>query len=142
MGEGPPEGLRLDYAESREWRRRFWFSPALIWAMVVLTWVVMGLFVVPQFEAIFRDFKVELPWISFGVVAWSRWMRSGFGWMALLGLPIVVVFLVPRTAEGADAGPPVGSRVLLILGLLLLVASVLVFAMSLVMPLAVFIGGM
>jgi hypothetical protein len=132
----------LNYATPPLRRRRFWLGPVLTWSMVVLTWLLIGLLVVPRFEAIFKDFKVQLPTVTLGVLAWSRWVRGGFGWLALLPLPVVVAFLVPRTPDSPDARAPIARRILLILGLFVLVLSVFVFVVALMLPaLAIGISG-
>ncbi|MCY2951728.1 MAG: hypothetical protein NTU53_07085 [Planctomycetota bacterium] len=128
-------GQQLDYATPVVRRRRFWLGPTLIWSMVVLVWLLGGLFVVPRFEAIFKDFKVQLPTVTLTVLAWSRWLRGGFGWLALLPLPVVIAFLVPPTPDRHDARASIASRILLVLGLFVLVLSVFVFVAALMLPL-------
>jgi type IV pilus assembly protein PilC len=58
--------------------------------------------VIPKFEKIFHDFKVELPAITKALLAVARWFGPGYGWCYVLCTPIVFMLLVKliRLSEG------------------------------------------
>lgn len=71
---------------------------AMVYPIVVLTIataIVTGImiFVIPQFEAIFADFKVALPKITVVLLTSARWMANEYGWAYVLFTPIVVILL-------------------------------------------------
>src|SRR5205814_9673553 len=66
---------------------------AMIYPCVVISIAVgivsmIMIFVIPKFEAIFRDFKVELPAITKVLLAVSRWFANQYGWAYVLFSPI------------------------------------------------------
>jgi type IV pilus assembly protein PilC len=65
------------------------FYPAAVLAVAVIVTVILLLFVIPQFESLFKGFGADLPAFTQFVVDMSRWMQSS-GWMLLLGVAIVV----------------------------------------------------
>jgi type IV pilus assembly protein PilC len=66
------------------------FYPAAVLAVAVIVTVVLLLFVIPQFESLFKGFGADLPAFTQFVVNMSRWMQSK-GWMLLIGIVLVVV---------------------------------------------------
>src|SRR5204862_661090 len=80
---------------------------AMIYPAVVIT-IAIGIvsmimiFVIPKFETIFKDFKVELPGITKILLAVSRWFANEYGWAYVLISPIAIVILLKliRMSEG------------------------------------------
>jgi len=69
------------------------YYPAAVLAVAVIVTVVLLLFVIPQFESLFKGFGADLPAFTQFVVNMSRWMQSN-GWMLLIAVvAIVFVFI-------------------------------------------------
>ena len=66
------------------------FYPAAVLAVAVIVTVILLLFVIPQFESLFKGFGADLPAFTQFVINLSRWMQSN-GWM-LLVIFIAAVF--------------------------------------------------
>lgn len=64
----------------------------LITAILVVTFMLR--FVVPMFEDIFTQNKIDLPWITTLIVATSNFLES-YGWIAILGLFIIFLLRKP-----------------------------------------------
>jgi type IV pilus assembly protein PilC len=67
------------------------FYPAAVLAVAVIVTVILLLFVIPQFESLFKGFGADLPAFTQFVVDLSRWMQSN-GWILLIVL-VAVVFI-------------------------------------------------
>jgi len=65
------------------------FYPAAVLAVAVIVTVILLLFVIPQFESLFKGFGADLPAFTQFVVNMSRWMQSS-GWMLLIAVAVVV----------------------------------------------------
>jgi type IV pilus assembly protein PilC len=59
------------------------FYPAAVLAVAIIVTVVLLIFVIPQFESLFKGFGADLPAFTQMVVNMSRWMQSN-GWAFLL----------------------------------------------------------
>jgi type IV pilus assembly protein PilC len=59
------------------------FYPAAVLAVAVIVTVVLLLFVIPQFESLFKGFGADLPAFTQFVVDLSRWMQAK-GWLLLI----------------------------------------------------------
>ena len=66
------------------------FYPAAVLAVAIIVTVILLLFVIPQFESLFKGFGADLPAFTQFVVNMSRWMQSS-GWMLLIVVAVVVV---------------------------------------------------
>jgi len=66
------------------------FYPAAVLAVAVIVTVVLLLFVIPQFESLFKGFGADLPAFTQFVVDMSRWMQAK-GWMLLIITGVIVV---------------------------------------------------
>jgi type II secretory pathway component PulF len=93
---GPPP-IPIDYARPEEQSlAKAITSVGLTIALAIpYTFVTFLSFIaVPKFELMFRDFRMELPWITIVFLRFSRWFQERFGWAILLamvlGLPIVI----------------------------------------------------
>jgi type IV pilus assembly protein PilC len=58
------------------------FYPAAVLAVAIIVTVILLLFVIPQFESLFKGFGADLPAFTQFVVNMSRWMQAK-GWMLL-----------------------------------------------------------
>jgi type IV pilus assembly protein PilC len=59
------------------------FYPAAVLAVAVIVTVILLIFVIPQFESLFKGFGADLPAFTQFVIGLSRWMQSN-GWMLLI----------------------------------------------------------
>jgi type IV pilus assembly protein PilC len=59
------------------------FYPAAVLAVAIIVTVVLLIFVIPQFESLFKGFGADLPAFTQMVVNMSRWMQSK-GWLLLI----------------------------------------------------------
>jgi type IV pilus assembly protein PilC len=59
------------------------FYPAAVLAVAVIVSVILLLFVIPQFESLFKGFGADLPAFTQFVVNLSRWMQDK-GWLLLI----------------------------------------------------------
>jgi type IV pilus assembly protein PilC len=66
------------------------FYPAAVLAVAIIVTVILLLFVIPQFESLFKGFGADLPAFTQFVVNMSRWMQSS-GWMLLIIVAGVVI---------------------------------------------------
>jgi type IV pilus assembly protein PilC len=66
------------------------YYPAAVLAVAVIVTVILLLFVIPQFESLFKGFGADLPAFTQFVVSLSRWMQAK-GWLLLIICVAVVV---------------------------------------------------
>lgn len=66
------------------------YYPAAVLAVAVIVTVILLLFVIPQFESLFKGFGADLPAFTQFVVSLSRWMQAK-GWLLLIVCVAVVV---------------------------------------------------
>ncbi len=59
------------------------FYPAAVLAVAIIVTVILLLFVIPQFESLFKGFGADLPAFTAMVIAMSRWMQDK-GWILLI----------------------------------------------------------
>jgi len=59
------------------------FYPAAVLAVAVIVTVILLIFVIPQFESLFKGFGADLPAFTQFVVEMSRWMQKN-GWILLI----------------------------------------------------------
>jgi type IV pilus assembly protein PilC len=59
------------------------FYPAAVLAVAVIVTVILLIFVIPQFESLFKGFGADLPAFTMMVISLSRWMQHN-GWMLLI----------------------------------------------------------
>ncbi len=70
------------------------FYPTLLLLAAIGVLLFMVLFVVPSFAEIFRDAKVDLPWVTCLLIALAELLTEHFLW--LLPIPLVLPMLVRR----------------------------------------------
>ena len=59
------------------------FYPAAVLAVAVIVTVILLIFVIPQFETLFKGFGADLPAFTQMVINMSRWMQNN-GWILLI----------------------------------------------------------
>jgi type IV pilus assembly protein PilC len=59
------------------------FYPAAVLAVAIIVTVILLLFVIPQFESLFKGFGADLPAFTAWVISLSRWMQDN-GWILLI----------------------------------------------------------
>ena len=59
------------------------FYPAAVLAVAVIVTVILLIFVIPQFESLFKGFGADLPAFTQFVIGMSRWMQTN-GWMLFI----------------------------------------------------------
>ncbi|MCX7347881.1 MAG: type II secretion system F family protein [Alphaproteobacteria bacterium] len=69
------------------------YYPAAVMGVAVIVTVILLIFVIPQFESLFKGFGADLPAFTQFVVGLSRWMQAK-GWLLLI---IVVAAVVTFT---------------------------------------------
>ncbi|KGK59546.1 type II secretory pathway protein [Xanthomonas cannabis pv. phaseoli] len=69
------------------------FYPAMVVAVALIVSAILLIFVVPQFEQVFKSFGAELPAFTQMIVAASRFMVS-YWWIVLFAIIIIVASLV------------------------------------------------
>jgi type IV pilus assembly protein PilC len=65
------------------------FYPAAVLGVAVIVTVILLLFVIPQFESLFKGFGADLPAFTQIVVGMSRWLQAQ-GW--LVGVVVAIAF--------------------------------------------------
>ncbi|HYE21142.1 MAG TPA: type II secretion system F family protein, partial [Tepidisphaeraceae bacterium] len=76
--------------------------PAVVITIAVAIVSMIMIFVIPKFEQIFVDFKVQLPGITQLLLDISRWFANQYGWLWVILTPVVIVVLIKlaRMSEG------------------------------------------
>ena len=74
------------------------FYPAAVLAVAVIVTVVLLLFVIPQFESLFKGFGADLPAFTQFVVNMSRWMQAK-GWTLFIIVGVVVFTSAISTSD-------------------------------------------
>lgn len=83
------------------------FYPAMVMAVAIIVSGILLVFVVPQFEDVFKGFGAELPAFTQMIVAASRFMVS-YWWLMLLGSIAAIAGFIfaykrsPRMRHGMD----------------------------------------
>jgi type IV pilus assembly protein PilC len=137
MDSPDPPPPALPYASPAPSAVRFslsaFISTGILLAVIFFTLV----FVVPRFEAIFKDFGTQMPALTIYLLDASRFAVR-FWWLCLtvaIAIPIVCGFIIGLVARGGDANPSTrfGRRlsivgvVLLLLGLYLVLLVIALF---------------
>jgi len=110
--------------------------PAVVLVMALVVTMVMLIYVVPQFEQTFRGMGAELPALTQGIVALSRWL--GRWWWALLSVLVLGGVGVLHSWRGSSRWRERADRILLrvpLLGRLIRTAAVARFARTLAITL-------
>ncbi|AZR35883.1 type II secretion system F family protein [Xanthomonas vasicola] len=83
------------------------FYPAMVMAVAIIVSGILLVFVVPQFEDVFKGFGAELPAFTQMIVAASRFMVSYWWFMLLASIAAIAGFIFaykrsPRMRHGMD----------------------------------------
>src|SRR6187401_663297 len=65
------------------------FYPAAVVAVAIIVTIILLIFVIPQFETLFKGFGADLPAFTQFVVDMSRWLQKS-GWMLFIIVGIAV----------------------------------------------------
>ena len=77
--------------------------PAVVISIAIAIVSMIMIFVIPKFEAIFRDFKVSLPAVTQYLLVVSRWFANDYGWAYVLFSPFAI-FLFLKLLRMSDGG--------------------------------------
>jgi len=69
------------------------FYPAAVLAVAVIVTLILLLFVIPQFEELFKGFGADLPAFTRMVIEMSRFVQAEGWWMGMILAGAVVVFV-------------------------------------------------
>ncbi len=67
--------------------------PIIVLVVVVAVIAIMMIQVIPQFESVFQDLKVELPLITRIVMGFSSWMAK-YWWILAIALLLIIISMV------------------------------------------------
>ncbi|MEO5626952.1 MAG: type II secretion system F family protein [Dokdonella sp.] len=108
------------------------FYPAAVLSVAVLVSCVLLIFVIPQFEAVFKNFGADLPAFTQMLVNMSRFMVS-YWWM-ILGIFIGIVFAIMFMYKRSERFQHLVGRTLLkipVIGLILRQSAIARYARTL-----------
>jgi type IV pilus assembly protein PilC len=107
--------------------------PAVVISIAVGVVSMIMVFVIPKFEAIFRDFKLSLPAPTMILLAISRWFATQYGWAYVMAAPFVIFFGIKliRLSEGGKYATDLIKLKIPILGTILGKTSVARFTRTL-----------
>src|SRR5829696_8999747 len=76
--------------------------PAVVISIAIGIVSMIMVFVIPKFEDIFKDFKLDLPGPTKILLAISRWFAQDYGWAYVMAAPFIIVGLIKliRLSEG------------------------------------------
>jgi type IV pilus assembly protein PilC len=81
------------------------FYPAAVLIVAIVVSVILLIFVIPQFESLFKGFGADLPAFTQMVVNLSRFVQSQGWWMAvLIGLGIYAFFYFYKRSRNMQRG--------------------------------------
>jgi hypothetical protein len=129
-------------APPRTWLHFVSWRTLLAGYVLVMPLVVVCLLIVPYFEVIFLDFNTKLPWLTLVVLHLSRWVRTDYGWLYLLLLPILVAIVggtIGLAIQGQPATRRSTERRLLGWGWAALLTGFLLMAMAAILIIAMFL---
>jgi type IV pilus assembly protein PilC len=76
------------------------FYPAAVLAVAVIVTLILLLFVIPQFEALFKGFGADLPTFTRMVIEMSRFVQEQGWWMGIVtGVAIFVFFYFKKRSR-------------------------------------------
>ena len=79
------------------------FYPAIVMAVALVVSAILLIFVVPQFDAVFKNFGAQLPAFTQAIVNMSTFMVNDWAWILLVvGLTVIgLIFLYKRSPRFA-----------------------------------------
>src|SRR4051812_4067370 len=107
--------------------------PAVVISIAVGIVSMIMIVVIPKFEDIFKDFKLDLPTPTKILLGTSRWFANDYGWAYLLAAPFVIAGLIKliKLSEGGRYGIDVVKLKVPILGAILSKTAVARFTRTL-----------
>src|SRR3954469_19029793 len=95
--------------------------PAVVISIAVGIVSMIMIVVIPKFEDIFKDFKLDLPTPTKILLGTSRWFANDYGWAYLIAAPFVITGLIKliKLSEGGRYGIDVVKLKVPILGAIL-----------------------
>jgi type IV pilus assembly protein PilC len=107
--------------------------PAVVISIAIGIVSMIMVFVIPKFEDIFKDFKLDLPPPTKILLAISRWFSLDYGWAYVLASPFIIVGLIKliRLSEGGKYAIDVIKLKIPILGAILSKTSIARFTRTL-----------
>jgi type IV pilus assembly protein PilC len=107
--------------------------PAVVISIAVGIVSMIMIVVIPKFEDIFKDFKLDLPTPTKILLATSRWFANDYGWAYIIATPFVIVGLVKliKLSEGGKYAIDLIKLKIPILGAILSKTSVARFTRTL-----------
>ena len=97
-----------------ELNRKLWLSlayPIMSILVALVLFLFVHLVVVVMFESIFRDFGMDLPRMTVGMLLFSRFLRAAWPVLAILATALAVLWLVSRLVLKAPARRSLATRV-------------------------------
>ena len=107
--------------------------PAVVISIAVGIVSMIMIVVIPKFEDIFKDFKLDLPTPTKILLATSRWFANDYGWAYIIATPFVLVGLIKliKLSEGGRYAIDLIKLKIPILGAILSKTSVARFTRTL-----------
>src|SRR5215208_4217749 len=107
--------------------------PAVVISIAIGIVSMIMVFVIPKFEDIFKDFKLDLPGPTKLLLAISRWFAQDYGWAYVIAAPFIIVGLIKliRLSEGGKYAIDVIKLKIPILGAILSKTSIARFTRTL-----------
>ena len=107
--------------------------PAVVISIAVGIVSMIMIVVIPKFEDIFKDFRLDLPTPTKILLGTSRWFANDYGWAYLLAAPFVITGLIKliKLSEGGRYGIDVVKLKVPILGAILSKTSIARFTRTL-----------
>ena len=110
-------------------------TPVPLIVAFLAVYAVVGailLFVLPVFERVFSEFKVDLPGYTAAVLVFGRWFRNDYGWIWLAPVVVMLPIAINRLAPASARDPKrrirairaVTSMVVMVLAVLILASLV------------------
>lgn len=102
---------RLAEFMDKSYRLRKKIIGAMIYPAAVITFavsvvVVLLIFIVPRFEKLFAEMRLELPQVTKVLIGVSRWMLDNIYWLPFVGIALVLILIfvkrIPRIAFMID----------------------------------------
>jgi type IV pilus assembly protein PilC len=107
--------------------------PTVVISIAVGIVSMIMIVVIPKFEDIFKDFKLDLPAPTKILLATSRWFANDYGWAYIIAFPFVVTGLIKliKLSEGGKYGIDLIKLKIPILGAILSKTSIARFTRTL-----------
>ncbi len=107
--------------------------PAVVITIAVGVVTVIMIFVIPKFQQIFDDFKLDLPTPTRMLLALSSWIANDFGWAYIVFSPFAFVLLwrLIRMGDGGKYATDVMALKIPIIGAILAKTSIARFTRTL-----------